>query len=96
MSTLEEVETKTVDLWQDIYCLTVLKLITENNPKLHRELIFKCVVCFGLQVALCIFVINDTEGIEGIYTGGAKINGVRLICTYLLHMMIMPELRNSL
>ena len=85
-----------LDLWEDIYCLTILKLLKENNPKLHGELILKCLVCFCTQVFIGLSVIHETEGLGAVFTGGTMLNGVRLMCTFLLHMMIMPEIKNSL
>ena len=80
----------------DIYCLTFLKLLQVNNPKLHRELMLKSCLAFIVQIILCVLVYGETKGWDDIFTGSSDLNGVRLVCSFLLHITIMPEIKNSL
>lgn len=56
----------------------------------------KSVMAFVLQILLCYLVYGETKGWDDIFTGRADLNGVRLVCSFLLHISIMPEIKNSL
>jgi hypothetical protein len=56
----------------------------------------KSVMAFVVQILLCALVYGETKGWDDIFTGRAQLNGVRLVCSFLLHISIMPEIKNSL
>ena len=56
----------------------------------------KSFMAFVVQVLLCYLVYGETKGWDDIFTGRAPLNGVRLVCSFLLHISIMPEIKNSL
>jgi hypothetical protein len=85
-----------LDMKPDIYCLTFLNLLLTNNPKIHRELVLKSFLAFIVQIILCVLVYGETKGWNDIFTGSSELNGVRLVCSFLLHISIMPEIKNSL
>ena len=104
-------EDEVLELEEDIYCFTYLEFIKEDDPKIHRELMLKCVLAFMMQIILCycvlgetinIFEAGETEqdehtlNINCYFTGGAFLNGVRYACSYLLHMSIIKEIKTSL
>jgi hypothetical protein len=89
-------EMQILQLNPDIYCLTFLKFIQLDNPKMHRNLMLKSVLAFVVQVLLCALVMSETKGWSDIFTGRSELNGSRLVCSFLLHISIMPEIRNSL
>lgn len=56
----------------------------------------KSVLAFIVQIILCGLVYGETQGWDYIFTGSSSLNGVRLVCSFLLHITIMPEIKNSL
>jgi hypothetical protein len=81
----------------DIYCFTFLKFIQVDDPFLHKDLILKSCLTFMIQVSLCVLVLSETKGLgDEIYMGGTTLNAARLLCSLLLHLTIVPEIRISL
>ena len=103
-------EPEKLDLEEDIYCVTFLHFIKQDNPRFHRELMQKSILTFTLQMGLCFWVLGETIGtfeifstrnftkdlFQQVFTGSTQLNGCRYICSYLLHMSIMPEIQTSL
>ena len=58
-----------------------------------RNLYQKCCITFFFQVSLIFFVMD--EGGEFV-RGSFQMNSTRIICSYLLHLIIMPEVRCSI
>ena len=72
-----------------------------DNPLLHRELFLKAIITFIMQMILIILILNEAFvlspfGVLGIYYGDWMINSTRLVCAFLLHMIIVPEIKISL
>ena len=82
-------------LQEDIYSLTFVALIKVNNPILCKELEFKCMLTFLIQMSLCIVISLETNGLEDIYTGDLKLNSTRYMCCILLHLQVMPEFKSA-
>lgn len=85
-----------LELQTDIYCLTFLKFIQIDDPILHRDLVLKCCLTFLIQILLCVLVLSETEGFSDIYMGSTPLNASRILCSFLLHMTIVTEIRASL
>ena len=43
-----------------------------------------------------MLVYGETKGWDDIFTGSTQLNGVRLVCSFLLHITLMPDIKNSL
>ena len=56
-------EDEVLELEEDIYCFTYLEIIKEDDPKIHRELMLKCVLAFMMQIILCYCVLGETINI---------------------------------
>jgi len=81
-----------LELEVDIYCITFLKFRTPD-PILHRELLLKSVIAYIMQMMLISLVISETDGFSSAHDGTFKLNCSRLICAFLLHMSLVPEMR---
>lgn len=80
----------------DIYYLTFVLFKNVNNSALHRELVTRCAMCFFGQMALIALIFNESEGINGIIMGTTQINSARIICAVILHLTLLPEIRQSI
>ena len=56
-----------VELHYDIYCYTFYKFVNSEDSVEIRELFFKSVMCFGIQMTLITLVFDNTEGT--VYSG---------------------------
>ena len=73
-------------------------MVLVDDPIWHRQLVLKCAFTFIIQIALTLIIWVETaeEGKIEIFTGDLYLNASRLMCSILLHMSIMPEVRTSL
>ena len=92
-----------VELQQDIYSLTFHQFQKSNNSIWHRELMLKSTMTFIMQLSLCFLILNqimDKDEVDDnkldVFTGDVYLNATRLLCSTLLHISIMPEIRASL
>jgi len=92
----EEVEEETLKLSEDIYCITFIKLMKSSNPALVKDLVLKSCMTFMIQVILSIVIWQSSGGIASIYPGDYMLNSTRLVCAFLLHFSIIPEIKDSL
>lgn len=104
-----EIERK-LDIQEDIYSLTYLNFINNHDPLWHNQLMLKCFFTSFLQLSLGFLVVRESgefkydkqkesnhyQGLGQVITGGIALNATRFICTLLLHMMIMPEIRSGM
>jgi len=49
-----------------------------------------------MQMMLIWLVLSDAKGLDNIYNGTWQLNSSRLICAFLLHMSIVPEIKCAL
>merc|ERR1712216_371651 len=85
-----------LELQEDIYCITFIKLLKQKGEhEMLRVLYQKCCIAFFFQMSLVFFVAQENRG-EPHFRGDYKINCTRVICSYLLHLLIMPEVRCAL
>ena len=101
---------KVLDFQEDIYSLAYLNFINNHDPLWHNQLMLKCFFTSVLQVALGLLVVRESgefnfdpekmyntyQGKGAIFTGNFTLNATRFICTILLHMMVMPEIRSGM
>jgi len=55
----KEAEKVSLQLREDIYSYTYLRMIDTDDPILHRDLMLKSVLCFGLQMGLIYLIYYD-------------------------------------
>jgi len=89
----EEPEMEELELQEDIYCFTFFKFIHEYDPSIQKDLLIKCVVTFVFQTCLIYFIFADSGGLSSVIVGDYTLNFSRMICGYLLHYNIIPEVR---
>jgi hypothetical protein len=85
-----------LQLSDDIYSYTYLKMITTDDPLLHRELVLKCVLCFALQGGLIYLIFNDPMGEETSRVNYLEVNLARFVTAILLHIVVMPECTDAI
>ena len=71
-----------------------MSLLEVDNPILHRDLIMKSIISLFLQCLLVFLFKSDSEELEEF--GSIEINGSRIACAFLLHLIIKPEISASL
>ena len=84
-----------LELQCDIYCIAFVKFRC-NDPISHRELVLKSIVAFLLQMLLIAFVWYESNTTGQIFMGDPILNTCRIVCAYLLHLIIVPEVRCAL
>ena len=72
--------------------------MNDSNPLILRELVLKSMTAFIFQVILVFLVIDETISSKDtpIHAGTLSINCCRLMCAFLLHMIIVKEVRCAL
>lgn len=90
----------TLELQDDIYCATYLAFLRESKPCLHQNMMIKVSLVFVLQVCIIVLLFQYYQKKEGIFNhidiGEPSINSARLICCFLLHIQLIPEVRCAL
>lgn len=84
------------ELIPDIYCYTFLQLTKGKSVSVEKELFLKSTFSFMLQVLLTFLNYYGSGGIQSVFHGDIQINLVRLICAFLLHFSIIPEIKIGL
>ena len=72
--------------------------IIESNPVVHRQLIIKSAIAFILQMMLIVLLMRSQLGdiSSGVYQGDIQVNFSRIICAFLLHIFVVPEIKTSM
>ena len=86
-----------LELQNDIYSYTYLKIHNDKNPFLHGELMIKCFLTIIIQIM--IMVLRFREAIQNrgeIVYGTPELNAVRLCCAFFMHLQLYPEIEVSL
>jgi hypothetical protein len=84
-------------LESDIYSYAFFKFIHDHNPILLGELMLKCFMTIMVQFALIYFKYTETKKKElAVYPGTPTLNGVRIICTLIMHLYMYPEIATSI
>ena len=78
----------------DIYCATFLRFIMCNDAILHRELMLKCALTYSFQ--MCLIYLVAFEKPVRVFQGDTQINMARIICAFILHIQIIPEIYTAL
>jgi hypothetical protein len=88
----------TLSLESDIYSYTYFKFATEKNPILLGDLMVKCFMSIMIQIMLTYFKYDTVivDGESPVFRGDAKLNVVRLICAFIMHIQMYPEVNASL
>lgn len=98
-----------VQLEQDIYCIGFITFLKSESPKKLDRIVLKCIWTFIIQISLlCLLVYafgteRTKEGTklkeEGIFkdivVGDPTLNMSRMICAFLLHVTIIPEIKSA-
>jgi hypothetical protein len=71
-------------------------MIENDDPLLHRELVLKCVLCFALQGGLIYLIFNDPMAEETSRINYLEVNLARFVAAILLHIVVMPEVTDSI
>ena len=85
-----------LNLEEDIYCYTYFKFISGYNPSVQKDLLIKCMVTFVFQFFLIFFIFGESGGINSVVVGSYQLNFSRMVCGYLLHYNIIPEVRSAI
>ena len=85
-----------LDLTEDVYSFTFLKMTNVDDPLLHRDLMLKSVFTFAIQLTLLYLIYYDpklsTQQVEtNIYLDSTKV-----LCSILLHYVMIEEIRVSI
>ena len=80
----------------DIYCLTFVELVSYNNPQMAKELYLKSTIAFIFQCLLGLLFWSSSKGLGSINVGDMNMNCTRLLCVFLLHFIIIPEIKLGL
>ena len=78
---------------KDVYCVTFLQFIQSNDALLHRELMLKSALTFSFQMVI-IYLIRAEKRFH-IFEGSVALNIARVLCSFILHVTIMPEVNCS-
>ena len=72
-------------------------MIDTDDPILHRDLMLKSVLCFGLQISLIYLIYYDPyQQHENQRTNYLEVNIARLISSIILHLVVMHEIADSI
>lgn len=80
----------------DIYCIGFIMFYSEDSHAEKDRLVLKCFFTFLVQMAffatlLYQYMVNDNGFFESIQIGNASLNVARILCAFLLHVQVMPE-----
>lgn len=94
-----------VFLTEDIYCIAFLTFIKGGTSRQLDRLVLKCVFTFALQIMIVGLMLMqylnvDASGdsftmggfFNGISAGTPSVNLTRIVCCFLLHVTILPEM----
>ena len=91
-----------LDVGTDVYSYGVIAFLTPEGaqPKKADRLVMKAVFSFALQLILSLMLItqyteNGKSLLSGIYVGTPKLNAVRILCSFLLHISVIEELKQA-
>lgn len=94
---IEPAETsRKLDLTEDVYSLTFLKMVNLNDPLLHRDLMMKSVFTFAIQITLLYLIFNDPGLNKLVIESHAYLDTAKVICSILLHFVMAEEIRVSI
>lgn len=83
-----------LDFQEDIYCLTFINFLRGTTAEARRELTLKSTLTFMIQMGLIALIWGDRVG--KVILGDVALNMSRIICAIILHITIVPEVRNAL
>lgn len=84
-----------------------MTFLRSDSPKKLDRIVLKCVWTFVLQFLLlalityCYSTEKSSEGVvyigllRDVYHGDASLNMARMICAFLLHITVLPEIRSA-
>lgn len=96
-----------IELENDIYCIGFVTFLKADGPKRLNKVVQKCVWTFVFQLLLLgllaygFAVEKGPEGqqwkglLEDIYAGDPSLNMARIVCAFLLHISVLPEVRSA-
>ena len=87
-----------VELDPDMYCVTICSSFrTDHFSPMQLETFFrKCIMVYSLQIILTSFFYWQMKQSEKILRPEFELQCVRLMCSFLMHLLIHPELRQAL
>mgnify|MGYP006096906751 CR=1 FL=1 len=94
---LEEDDSIKLLLQEDIYALTFLQFIktkTKLRPSLRKDFVLKCILTFIIQLSLSVLIFIDSDNAKPVI-GNHQLNMTRFLCSVLLHLQILPEIKTS-
>jgi len=89
-------EKEVLPLGADIYSYTFFKFVKADNPNHLGGLMMKCYFTVMIQLFLTYLKWFQMYNSTAIYLGTNKLNLARVICAYIMHMQMYPELRSSM
>lgn len=97
-----------VKIEEDIYCLGFLAFLTTDSPKLMSEVVLKAIFTLLFQIMIVVFMMFeylnvDTSGegvsmgnlLDDVFYGTPSLNLTRVVCCFLLHLSLLPELQSA-
>lgn len=89
-----------LDQNNDIYTYGFLSFLKDQSARQSDEIVMKCVFTFAFQFILSAMLIGqyrDKQGdlLTGVHVGDVKLNCVRILCSFLLHLSIITELAEA-
>ena len=103
---IEAKELESVEMDEDVYCYSICaNLLNDQFSPDEQESYFKrCILVFIFQTLLVYYYLiygieNDTTAthiLDTIAPPSFRNQAVRFMCSYLLHLMILPEYRQGL
>ena len=93
----EKKEETQLVLGNDIYSYTFFKFATGRDVKSQADLMMLCFLTIIIQVTLMIAKYSEIEKMgKSVYRGDAYLNVVRIVCSFFMHLMQYPAIRQSL
>jgi len=71
-------------------------MLHDYNPFRHRDLFLRSIITFCLQMGLIYLLFTESNGLDSSSMGTLNLNAARLICTLVLHILILEEVKSSL
>jgi hypothetical protein len=97
-----------VKIEEDIYCLGFLTFLTTDSPKFMSEVVLKSIFTLLFQIMIVVFMMfeylnvdTSGEGLEvgsllnDVFYGTPALNLTRIVCCFLLHLSLLPELQSA-
>lgn len=81
----------------DVYSFTYYKFLNNDNPEYLSQLMMKCFMAILVQLLITYVKVSDKyKNCAPVFRGDATLNCTRLVCCFLMHFMMYPEIDKSI